>query len=164
MHPAPIAPEPGQESVWDYPRPPRIEPVAKHLRIVFAGEIIAETRNAIRYLETSHPPTYYIPREDIVERYLVESNRVTACEYKGTARYVSVRVGEHLASDAGWYYPTPSEPYAALAGHVAFYPQKMDECFVDGELVTPQPGSFYGGWITSEVVGPFKGEPGTLGW
>jgi uncharacterized protein (DUF427 family) len=164
MHPAPITPGPGQESVWDYPRPPRIEPVTKHLRVVFGGETVADTRRAIKYMETSHPPTYYIPREDIVQKYLVDSGRVTVCEYKGAARYVSLRVGNRSAEDAGWYYPTPSLPYSALADHIAFYPQMMDECFVDGELVTPQPGSFNGGWITSDVVGPFKGASGTLGW
>lgn len=164
MHPTPVTPGTGQESVWDYPRPPRIEPVSKHLRVVFGGETIADTRRAIKYMETSHPPTYYIPRADIVPKYLVDSSRVTVCEYKGAARYISVRVGERFAENAGWYYPTPTASFAALADHIAFYPQMMDECFVDGELVTPQPGSFYGGWITKDVVGPFKGASGTLGW
>ena len=159
-----IEPGLGQESVWDYPRPPVIERVSKHIRVMFAGEVIAETDEAIRYLETSHPPTYYIPRQDVRSKFLEPSERTTHCEWKGEAHYVSVRVGERFARDAAWYYPQPRLAYAALADHLAFYPQMMDECSVDGEVVRPQEGSFYGGWITSNIVGPFKGAQDTMGW
>jgi uncharacterized protein (DUF427 family) len=159
-----IAPGPGQESVWDYPRPPVIEPTRKRLRVVFNGIVVADTTNAYRYLETSHPPTYYIPRADVSTGYLTASTTTTVCEYKGVARYVDLTVGDRSVSDAAWYYAVPRAPFQALADHLAFYPQKVDECSVEGIAVEPQPGEFYGGWITPDVVGPFKGSPGTLGW
>lgn len=159
-----IAPGPGQESVWDYPRPPRLEPLHGHVRILFAGEVLADTRGALRLLETSHPPTYYLPPGDVNASLLVASARTSFCEWKGSARYVSVRAGGREAQDAGWYYPEPSPGYEALAGYLAFYAGPMDACLVNGERATPQPGGFYGGWVTARVVGPFKGAAGTGGW
>jgi len=150
--------------VWDYPRPPVIEPAIKRIRVVFNGEVIAETTRAYRYLETSHPPNYYIPREDVAEQFITRSPKQTYCEFKGQASYLNVQVGDRVAADAAWYYPAPSSRYAAIAGFVAFYPQKMDECTVDGVRVQAQEGEFYGGWITPEIVGPFKGGAGTRGW
>lgn len=159
-----IEPAPGQESVWDYPRPPRLEDSDKHIRIVFGGVTIADTHRAKRVLETSHPPVYYIPPEDISLEYLEVASGGSYCEWKGMAGYYSVAVGDRRAENSAWYYPDPTPAFAALQNYVAFYPGRMDECFVDGERVTPQPGQFYGGWITSEIVGPFKGEAGTMGW
>jgi uncharacterized protein (DUF427 family) len=157
-------PGPGQESVWDYPRPPRIEDSPRHIQVFFNGILIAETRRAKRVLETSHPPVYYIPPQDIRMEYLVRTQHATWCEWKGQAAYYTVGVGEKQAENAAWFYPEPTPPFAALKEYVAFYPQKMDACYVDGERVTPQPGGFYGGWITRDIVGPFKGEPGTRNW
>ncbi len=157
-------PQPGQESVWDYPRPPRVEPSNKHVQIIFNGEVIADTRRAKRVLETSHPPVYYIPPEDIKGEYLERTRQRTFCEYKGVAGYCTVRVGEERVPDAAWFYEAPSPGYEAITDHVAFYPSKMDACFVDGEQVQAQPGDFYGGWITRDIVGPFKGDEGTWGW
>lgn len=159
-----IEPQPGQESVWDYPRPPRLEETSKHIQIVFNGVTIADTHQAKRVLETSHPPVYYIPLEDIRQEYLVKSARSTFCEWKGHGSYYSLAVGDKQVDDVAWYYPEPTPAFAAIANHVAFYPAPMDGCYVDGEKVTPQPGSFYGGWITSDIVGPFKGALGTWGW
>jgi uncharacterized protein (DUF427 family) len=164
MRPTSDTGTPAVESVWDYPRPPRIEQTTKRIVVVFADVVLADTVRAIKYMETSHPPTYYIPLEDIAPNVLTESDRVTVCEYKGAARYVTAEVDGHRSEDCGWYYPTPRLEYGALAGHIAFYASRVDECFVDGEPVTPQPGEFYGGWITRDLVGPFKGAPGTLGW
>lgn len=160
----PIAPVEGQESVWDYPRPPRLEESSKYLQVIFGGVTIAETRRALRILETSHPPVYYIPLEDISTNYLTDGSSHSFCEWKGMASYYTVTVGDRTAANAAWYYPDPVPAYAPLRGYVAFYPSRMDACFVDGELVSAQAGDFYGGWITSEIVGPFKGEPGTWGW
>jgi uncharacterized protein (DUF427 family) len=157
-------PGPGQESVWDYPRPPRVEETSKHIQVVFAGEVIADTRRAKRVLETSHPPVYYIPPEDIQMEFLHESPQTSYCEWKGRASYYTVSVGEKRAENATWFYPDPTPPFASIRNHVAFYANKMDACWVDGEKVRPQPGGFYGGWITDDVVGPFKGAPGTMGW
>ncbi len=159
-----IEPGPGQESVWDYPRPPRVELVENHIRIVFNGEVIAETRRAQRVLETSHPPVYYIPWDDVNQDVLERTARRTFCEFKGQATYWTVRVGERIAQEAAWSYPQLTSGFAALKDHIAFYAGKMDECAVDGEKVQNQDGDFYGGWITSNIVGPFKGGPGTLGW
>lgn len=159
-----IEPKPGQESVWNYPRPPRLESSNRHIRIVFGGETLADTRRAFRVLETSHPPVYYIPLEDIRQEFLTESSARSFCEWKGAASYYGVRVGEREAKEAGWFYPNPTTAFAPIAGHVAFYPSRMDACFVGDEPASAQPGDFYGGWITSEIVGPFKGAPGTMGW
>jgi uncharacterized protein (DUF427 family) len=154
------------ESVWDYPRPPRLESSARRLTIVHGGVTIAETSRSQRILETSHPPVYYIPREDIaMELMQVSPRRGTFCEYKGVATYWDLQVpGAKLVEDVAWSYARPSSSYAALKDHLAFYASRVDECTVDGERVQPQPGDFYGGWITSHVKGPFKGAPGTMGW
>ncbi len=152
------------ERVADYPRPPAIERVDRHIRATLAGRVIAETRRPIRVLETFHPPVFYIPPQDVVAEFLVPSPHRSFCEYKGEARYYSLLVDGVRRDNAAWYYPHPSAGYADLADHVAFYAWALDEATVDGEQVEPQPGHFYGGWITHEIEGPFKGEPGTLGW
>lgn len=154
-----IEPGPGQESVWDYPRPPHIEDNPKHIQVVFNGVIIADTRRAKRVLETSHPPVYYIPPIDVQMQYLTETRQNSFCEWKGVASYYTVRVGDRIVENAAWFYPYPTMNFRGLRDYVAFYPGRMDACFVDGEQVVPQPGDFYGGWITSEIVGPFKGDP-----
>jgi uncharacterized protein (DUF427 family) len=164
MLPKPIPPQPGQESVWDYPRPPRLERTAKRLRVVFAGTTIAETTQGWRVLETSHPPVYYFPPADILPETLVATPRTSYCEWKGMAQYHSVRVGQRIAPDAAWSYPRPTPSFMPIAGYVAFYAAAMDACYVDDEQVVPQPGGFYGGWITKDIVGPFKGVPGSWGW
>jgi len=164
MTPSRIAPQPGQESVWDYPRPPRLEPSHRHIRIVFAGETLVDTHGAFRVLETSHPPVYYIPLSDIRQEFLAQTPSHSFCEWKGTASYYSVCVGDKEAADAGWFYPQPTPAFAPIAGSVAFYPSRMEACFVDDERVQAQPGDFYGGWITTDIAGPFKGAPGTRGW
>ena len=159
-----IEPEPGQESVWDYPRPPRLENVDKKIKVVFGGVTLAYTTRAKRVLETSHPPVYYIPPEDVRMDYLTSTARRTVCEWKGAAGYYTVAVGHRIAEQAAWSYPRPTAAFAAIAGYVAFYPSRVDDCFVDGERVEAQPGDFYGGWITRDIVGPFKGDAGTAGW
>jgi uncharacterized protein (DUF427 family) len=159
MRPTPLPKGPGQESVWEYPRPPRIEPTSRRIRVVLGEETIVDTRRALRVLETSHPPVYYVPSADVAAGVLEDAARTTFCEFKGGARYFAVRSGARIERDAAWTYDT-----GPLAGHVAFYAARMDGCYVDDELATPQAGSFYGGWITSDLVGPFKGEPGTSGW
>lgn len=162
--PTPIVPGPCQESVWDYPRPPRLEPTAAHIRIVVAGRVIADTRTALRVLETSHPPTYYLPPADIAMRHLTPTANGSYCEWKGQASYYTLTVGDRSLVDVAWTYRTPTPPFEALVDHIAFYAASMDEVTVDGEIVMPQPGGFYGGWVTSNVVGPFKGSPGSRGW
>ena len=159
------------ESVWDYPRPPRLEPAKRHLRITHCGIVIAETSRGLRILETSHPPVYYIPPADIAMRFLLPSPRRSSfCEFKGSAGYWTVDVSAvtsrdgAVSPDAAWSYARPASGYADLRDHLAFYATRVDECTVDGERVDPQEGDFYGGWITSQVKGPFKGAPGTLGW
>jgi uncharacterized protein (DUF427 family) len=159
-----IEPQPGQESVWDYPRPPKLEDTSKHIQIIFNGVTIADTHQAKRVLETSHPPVYYIPLEDIKQEYLIKSPRSTFCEWKGHGAYYSLAVNDKRVDDVAWYYPEPTPAFATIADCVAFYPAPMDACYVDGEKVEPQPGNFYGGWITSDIVGPFKGALGTWGW
>lgn len=155
---------PGQESVWDYPRPPRVEQTSRQIQVIYNGLTIAETRRAKRVLETSHPPVYYIPSEDVQMQFLVPSSRSSFCEWKGRAAYYTVRVAERQARDAAWVYSNPAPGFEAIRGYLAFYPGLMDVCLVDGERVQAQPGDFYGGWITSDIVGPFKGGPGTQGW
>jgi uncharacterized protein (DUF427 family) len=141
-----------------------VELTSHHLQVIFNGVVIADTRRAYRVLETSHPPVYYLPPADVQMQALTRTGRGSLCEWKGRASYYTITLGDHTAENAAWVYPNPVAAYALLRDHVAFYPQMMDACFVDGERVTPQPGGFYGGWITSKVAGPFKGEPGTLGW
>lgn len=165
MHP--IKPDPvgeGQESVWNYPRPAIAEPVPAHIRIMLGGIDIVETRIAVRTLETSHPPTYYVPPKDVAPGILREVDHTSFCEWKGVARYFDVLAGGERRARAAWTYPEPTASFAVLRDHIAFYPEAMDACFVDGERVTPQPGGFYGGWITSAVAGPFKGVPGSRFW
>jgi uncharacterized protein (DUF427 family) len=157
-------PEPGQESVWDYPRPPRLEDSSDDIQIVFQGIVIARTQQAKRVLETSHPPVYYIPPADIRMEYLTATSRQTYCEFKGKASYYTIRMDSASVPNGAWYYVHPSKGYEGLAHYVAFYPGSMDACYVNGEKVQAQPGDFYGGWITSKIVGPFKGGPGTYGW
>ncbi len=152
-----------RESVWDYPRPPRAEPVSERVRIVFAGGTIADTLTAVRVLETSHPPVYYLPRTAFTCA-LVHSDRQSFCEWKGMARYLSVALDGREATDCAWTYPMPSAAFASIRDHVAVYPAMMDACFVGEERVTPQPGGFYGGWVTRNLTGPFKGGPGSMGW
>lgn len=164
MKPTRIEPGPGQESVWDYPRPPRIEPTDAHVVVQHGGEVIADTRRALRVLETSQPPAFYIPPDDIRMDLLVPTRSHTFCEWKGQASYYSVRVGDTEVDDAAWTYPRPVDAFAPIAHHVAFYAQKLDSCSVDGEQVVANEGTFYGGWITSKVVGPFKGAAGTGHW
>ncbi len=159
-----IIPGPGQESVWDYPRPPRLEPTSRHIQVWFGGIAIADTCRAYRVLETSHPPTYYLPPEDIRMAHLIPVGGSSFCEWKGIAAYYTVVVGDRRAERAAWSYPHPTPAFRPLQNHVAFYAGAMDRCTVAGELVRPQPGGFYGGWITSDIVGPFKGEPGSMGW
>ncbi len=155
---------PGEESVWDYPRPPRLEPCSKHVEVLFNGVKLADTRHAYRVLETSHPPVYYIPPSDVRMEHLVATSRLTVCEWKGRATYYTVKVGDHTAKEVAWSYPDPAPEFEQIAGYVAFYPAPMDSCLVDGERVRPQPGDFYAGWITHDIKGPFKGEAGTMGW
>ena len=159
-----VQPGPGQESVWDYPRPPALVPSAEHVRVVLGGVVIADTRAALRILETSHPPTYYLPVADFRPGALRAASGGSFCEWKGEASYVDLLGGDQVAVRAGWSYPTPTADFAALVDHVAVYPGAVDACTVDGEVVRPQPGDFYGGWVTDRVVGPFKGEPGTRFW
>ncbi len=159
-----IPPGPGQESVWDYPRPPRVETDARRVRVVLGGETIADTVHALRLLETSHPPTFYLPRAAFVPGALVPASGSSLCEWKGQAAYLDLVGGGRAAERAAWFYPSPTSGFAVLAGHVALYPGAVDACLIDDERVRSQEGDFYGGWITDEVVGPFKGAPGTWGW
>jgi uncharacterized protein (DUF427 family) len=159
-----VEPGPGQESVWDYPRPPRLEHSRREVRVEVDGITLAASRRARRVLETSHPPVYYVPPEDVRLEFLESSRKSSWCEWKGRAAYYDVVVGERRLKDAAWYYPEPVERFVALKDCIAFYPELVDACYVDGERVRAQAGGFYGGWITSEIVGPFKGEPGTRGW
>ena len=150
--------------MWDYPRPPRLEPSDERVEIELGGVVICTTIRSLRVLETSHPPTYYLPMADFVEGALRPADGGSFCEWKGEASYVDVLGGDRVVERAGWYYPSPTPSFTRLVEHVAVYPAAMNACRVDGEMVQPQAGGFYGGWVTSRVVGPFKGEPGTWGW
>jgi len=162
-HPTPVPPGDGQESVWDYPRPPRLEATSSQIRVLLGGIVVAETTRAYRVLETSHPPSYYLPPQDCVAEHFERAAGSSFCEWKGHATYWTVSAGGLVAERAAWSYPDPTADFVALRDHLAFYPAAFD-CFVDDVAVTPQPGGFYGGWITPSVVGPFKGEPGTQWW
>lgn len=164
MRPPPDPVGPGQESVWAYPRPAIAEPTDAHIRIEHRGRIIADTRASIRTLETSHPPSYYIPRDAIAPDVLRPGAGSSFCEWKGAARYWDVVVGDSVLAGIGWSYSHPTAPFAVLRDHIAFYAAPFDQCSVDGERVVPQAGPFYGGWITSKVAGPFKGIPGSRWW
>ena len=159
-----IQPGPGQESVWDYPRPPRVEASARHIQVILNGIRVADTRRAVRVLETSQAPVYYIPLADVDPQCLVAGQQVTLCEWKGHANYFAVVAGGRRVENAAWTYHEPNAGYEAIRDAIAFYPQRMDQCLVDDEPAMAMPGGFYGGWITQDVVGPFKGGPGTLGW
>lgn len=159
-----IEPGPGQESVWDYPRPPKVEPCSRRIRIVFNGVTLADTDQAKRVLETSHPPVYYIPPDALQQQYLQSTPRATYCEWKGQATYFNLTVGDRNVANAAWCYPSPTDRFAIIKDHLAFYPSLMDACYLDDEQVQAQTGDFYGGWITSDIVGPFKGGAGTWGW
>lgn len=152
------------ENVWDYPRPPRVEPVPQAVAIVLGGVEIARSLRAMRVLETSHPPTYYLPAEDFLAGALEPAAGSSICEWKGAARYWTVLGGGRREVRAGWSYPVPTPAFAVIAGHVAVYPGRMERCSVGGVEAVAQPGDFYGGWITPNLRGPFKGAPGTLGW
>lgn len=162
--PQPDPLRPGQESVWDYPRPPALDPSEEHVEVFLGGRLIASTDAPIRVLETSHPPTYYLPRSAFVEGSLRPAPGSSFCEFKGDATYLDVVSQQTVASRIAWCYPQPSPGYEALLDHVALYPGRVDECTVDGEVVRPQPGEFYGGWITDRVAGPFKGDTGSRYW
>lgn len=162
--PKPIKPKKGQESVWDYPRPPLLEKVNKTIEIYFNATQIVCTNRAYRVLETSHPPVYYIPFDDVTDARLLPSEHTTFCEWKGEGSYYDIMLNGKFVADAAWYYNKPKRGFEAIRGYPAFYAQKMDRCLVDGIEVEPQPGGFYGGWVTPEIVGPFKGEEGTWGW
>jgi uncharacterized protein (DUF427 family) len=153
------------ESVWDYPRPPRLEPTARRIRIVHDGETLVDTSAALRVLETSHPPVYYLPPSAIaMDRLRRSASRGSFCEFKGVAAYWDLAATAGLVRDVAWSYEKPSTAFRSLAGYLAFYASRVDECWVDDERVVPQEGDFYGGWITMDLVGPFKGAPGTRGW
>jgi uncharacterized protein (DUF427 family) len=157
-------PGPGEESVWDYPRPPKLEPVDERIRVAFNGTTIADTTDAYRVLETSHPPVYYLPPADVKMEHLEREDRMTMCEFKGRAVYYTVTVGDRTAREAAWGYPDPTRGFEPIEDHLAFYASKMDACYVGDEEAHAQDGDFYGGWITDKIVGPFKGGPGTMGW
>jgi uncharacterized protein (DUF427 family) len=163
-HPDPDPTAPGQESVWDYPRPPIAELTPRHIQIIHHGVVLADTRAAWRTLETSHPPTYYIPQADIAMAYLVTNSGGSICEWKGQARYWDVVIGKTRMVGAGWSYPRPAPGFDGIRDHIAFYAAPFDQVLIDGEQITPQPGGFYGGWITSREAGPFKGIPGSRFW
>lgn len=159
-----IVPGPGQESVWDYPRPPRIEQVIGRVVVRLGGVVVAETTGAVRVLETSHPPVFYLPLADFTPGAVVPAEGTTFCEFKGEAEYFDVVAGASRVPRGAWSYPRPVRGYEELATRAAVYPSRMDSCEVDGETVRAQDGDFYGGWITDSIVGPFKGPPGTWGW
>ena len=152
------------EYVRDYPRPPRVELAIQRVRIVYHRQTIADTTHAQRVLETYGAPVYYLPPADVRIELLTETARTTLCEWKGSASYYSLRVGDRTLENVAWTYHQPNPGYAAIRDHIAFYCAPMDACYVGDEQVRPQPGRFYGGWITDDVIGPFKGEPGTEGW
>ena len=155
---------PGEESVWDYPRPPRVEPVSKRVRVELGGRTIADTTRAFRVLETSHPPNYYVPPDDVDRSVLEPAGGGSICEWKGPAKYWTAVVGDRRAERAVWCYPDPFDEFAALAGYFCFYCAPFDACWVGEHRATPQPGGFYGGWVTPEIKGPIKGGPGSSFW
>jgi uncharacterized protein (DUF427 family) len=162
--PVRIPPGPGQESVWDYPRPPRIEPTDRRIRVELGGEVLADSRRAVRVLETAGAPCFYVPPEDVRTDLLVSSNYRTFCEWKGTADHYDLAVGDRGSRRAAWSYLHPSPGFEAIGGWFSFYAGRVDAALVDDEAALPQPGGFYGGWVTSEIVGPIKGEPGSEHW
>lgn len=159
-----IEPNENQESVWDYPRPPRVESSSKRIRVLVNDTVIADSMATYRILETSHPPVYYIPQGDIEMSLLTQTAHRSFCEFKGQASYWTLRLGDRVIEDIAWMYANPNKAYAVVKDHLAFYANRVDACFVGDEQVQPQPGDFYGGWITKDIVGPFKGGAGTWGW
>ncbi len=164
MRPTPEPVHTGQESVWQFPRPAVAEQTSMHLKIVHRGVTLAETRRGVRTLETSHPPSYYFPREDVVMAFLSPSAKRSFCEWKGDATYFDVAVKGEILRDIAWTYQQPTAPFVILRDRIAFYSAPFDGCYVDGEKAIAQPGGFYGGWITSKLAGPFKGIPGSRFW
>jgi uncharacterized protein (DUF427 family) len=162
--PSRVEPAPGQESVWDYPRPPRLEPSRRRLRVIVDGVVVAESNRAVRVLETASPPTYYVPPEDVRTDLLEPAEGQTVCEWKGTASYFHVQAGDRGRRKAAWTYPDPKAEFSEIRDFIAFYPGRVDAAYLGDERVRPQPGRYYGGWVTDEIVGPFKGEPGTETW
>jgi uncharacterized protein (DUF427 family) len=154
----------GQESVWSYPRPPRAEPSPRRVSVIHRGVTIAETVAAIRTLETSHPPSYYVPQRDVAMTLVERSDKRSFCEWKGEAIYFDVVIGHERLKDAAWSYPDPAPAFVVLRDHIAFYASAFEACLIDGKTVRAQPGGFYGGWITDDVKGPFKGVPGSRFW
>jgi uncharacterized protein (DUF427 family) len=163
-HPTPDPVRAGQESVWDYPRPPRVDAADRRVVVRLGGAVLVDTTDVVRVRETSHPPVYYLPITAFVEGALTAGEGSSFCEFKGAARYLDVRGGDEVRLRAAWNYPHPSPGFEALGGRVALYPAAMDSCTLDGEVVRAQPGGFYGGWITADIAGPFKGVPGSRGW
>ena len=164
MRPVPDEPRPGQTSVWSFPRPAVAETELRRLRVAFGGRTIAETTRGVRTLETSHPPTYYFPADDVAPGVLVPVPGRSLCEWKGQASYFDVMAGGERREAAAWTYRNPTPAFAAIRDHVAFYAEPMEACFVGEERVIPQPGNFYGGWLTANIEGPVKGAPGTVHW
>jgi uncharacterized protein (DUF427 family) len=150
--------------VWDYPRPPAVEPCRHRVRVELAGAVLADSTRALRVLETSHPPAIYVPAADVRGDLRPSDARSTWCEFKGAARYLDAVAGDRRVTAVGWTYPDPSPGYEALRDHIAFYPGRVDAAWIGDERVQAQESDFYGGWITSDLVGPFKGPAGTLGW
>lgn len=159
-----VEPGPGQESVWDYPRPPRVEPVPERIRVVVDGVEIASSAQALRVLETAGPPVYYLPPQDVRMDLLTPTEHVTHCEWKGDASYFTLRIGDRVIHNVAWAYPRPLPGFEAIRDCLAFYAGLVDEAWVGAERASPQPGRFYGGWVTARIVGPFKGVPGSSGW
>lgn len=164
IRPQPTPPKPGQESVWDYPRPAILQDTDKHLKVICNGIVLAETTRGKRVLETSHPPTYYFPSEDIKLEHLIETPKKNLCEWKGAYQYYDIKIGDKYINFASWRYFNPTPDFLPIQEYYGFIAALMDACYVNDELVKPQSGDFYGGWITADIVGPFKGEPGTYGW
>lgn len=157
-------PEPGQESVWDYPRPPRLEPVAVELRVVRRGELLARTTRGRRVVETAGAPVYYFPPGDVRTDRLTEAGRGSVCEWKGPAVYWTLERGDDRVPRIAWSYPDPTPSFRSIAGWLAFYADRVDEAWVGDLRARAQPGGFYGGWVTPDLAGPIKGGPGTGGW
>ncbi|GAA1752075.1 DUF427 domain-containing protein [Agromyces humatus] len=164
MRPIPLPTGPEQESVWDYPRPPAVEAIDARVTVEFGGVVLVDTSDVVRVLETSHPPVYYLPLTAFAPDSVAPGRGASFCEFKGAARYFDLVAGGRRAERAAWEYPSPSPGFEVLVGRIAVYAGRVDRCTVDGETVVPQPGGFYGGWITHHVVGPFKGGLGSMGW
>jgi uncharacterized protein (DUF427 family) len=159
-----IEPTKGQISVWDFPQSPLVEDIDQQIRVYYKGLLIANTTQSKRVLEKAHPPCYYIPMADIQMHYLKINGEISFCQYKGKASYFNLEVGTEIITDLAWTYLKPTSKYTQLTGYVAFFAGKGCDCYVGEELASPQPSEFFGGWITADIVGPFKGEDGTWDW